>query len=221
MQQLISLTLLLMTLAFMPALPASAQSLAQTGQTASDAERIAQLETDLAATENLLMTVDAQLRDYRSREQSDALETAQAQNAAITEFLGYQSDLRAHALAIFTWQLRSAYVVLALVVAVTMLGVVLSYMEVRNAMRAPEKVMKALGAAQAQEGEPDTPPVPGTGANLVISAQKLQVTSAITGVVILVLSLAFLYLFVNEVLEAKVIDFATPLAPQIEAAAEQ
>lgn len=174
------------------------------------------LENQLFQAESLLIDMDAELADLRAQRGAGVFEATAARNASIADHERYTMDLRAHALSLLNWQLVSSYVVLGLVVAVTLLGVVLSFMEVKNAMKAPEKVMEALSTGTLNEAPADppadgTPPPPSGSTSLIISAQKLQVTSAITGVVILVLSLGFLYLFVKEVLEAVPLDFTSGL----------
>lgn len=210
--------LIFLTLCALVLIPLTAAG--QSLQPIEDADRIAELEAQLEATEGILFSVNDELMTLRAQSEAGLLEAHQARNEAVIDHLSYEQSLRGHALSILDWQLVSSYVVLGLVVAVTLLGVILSFMEVKNAMKAPDKVMEALktgdfGTADDDGGAGGTPP-PANGTTLVISAQKLQVTSAITGVVILVLSLAFLYLFVKEVLATRPMDFSTELAPTIQ-----
>ncbi len=208
-----SISLIVTILLHLPVL-AQAQSLSN----AADLERITELETQLGATEQMVLDMSTELTNLRDQAETGLMDAARAQNQAVIDHLTYKNSLRRHAQLILWWQLISSYVLLALVCVVTILGVVLSYREVINAMKAPEKAIETFAQQglledDASTGEGDVP-VPGSkGATLIISAQKLQVTSAITGVVILVLSLAFLYLFVMQVLEVVPRDFSTELAP--------
>lgn len=204
---------LLIVLALCLPVSGQAQSLLADNTAAPDlAAQIDRLEQALAQTENVLRDVDAEAADLRAQRAAGVFEAQQAYNASLADFAQYEIELRDHALSLLEWQLVSAYVILALVVGVTMLGIVLSFVEVRSSLTAPREAIEALGKAGFATGEEtgeDGTPAPANGTTLIVSAQKLQVTSAITGVVILVLSLGFLYLFVKEVLEAVPTDFTS------------
>lgn len=98
---------------------------------------------------------------------------------ALINFYHFQEDMRTHTRRVLTWQIIASYLILALVLTVTGLGGFLSYRE----------VMKALSIGFSPEHRLD------------VAANRFQVTSAITGVVILVLSLFFLLLFVERVFQ--------------------
>lgn len=118
-------------------------------------------------------------------------------NQAQIDHYKYEQDLREHAVAVLNWQLWAGWLILLLVFGVASLGIFLSYQEVIGGLRKSKKddelvknkeLQAALANASASEKT-----------ELILSLQKIQVTSAITGVVILVLSLGFLYLFVDRV----------------------
>ena len=109
----------------------------------------------------------------------------------------HEIKLRRHALEVLQWQSFAAYMILFMVLAVTGLGVYLSYIEVKASLATPEKALEAISQETSN-----------TPTELVVSFQKLQVTSAVIGVVILVLSLGFLYLFLDRVFELKIHDFS-------------
>ena len=108
----------------------------------------------------------------------------------------HEKYLREHTKDVLSWQKFAAYIVLSLVVLVTTLGIYLSFVEVKAALSISKKKFS------------DT--------NVEISLQKLQVTSAITGVVILIISLAFLFLFLDRVFELDPHDYNVNKMPETE-----
>lgn len=98
---------------------------------------------------------------------------------SLINFYRFQEDMRKHTKRVLWWQIVASYLILFLVVMVTGLGGFLSYRE----------VMKAMAIGFSPEHKLD------------VAANRFQVTSAITGVVILVLSLFFLFLFVDRVFQ--------------------
>ena len=129
------------------------------------------------------------------------------------DFYEHEKKLRKHARDILFWQRFAAYVILVLVVAVTVLGIFLSFVEVKSALSVPDKLIRregptgdtmntdTAGAKEGAAGDTAIETIEGASSHLELSLQKFQVTSAITGVVILVISLAFLFLFVDRVFE--------------------
>ncbi|MES2540987.1 MAG: hypothetical protein V4583_10460 [Pseudomonadota bacterium] len=95
------------------------------------------------------------------------------------EYMEFQEELRAHTISVLAWQKFASYVILALVVFITALGGLLAYRE----------VMKAIELGLPKES------------SMELAAHRFQITSAVTGVVILVLSLFFLLLFVERVFQ--------------------
>ncbi|MCK0097743.1 hypothetical protein MWU60_19375 [Yoonia sp. F2084L] len=126
-----------------------------------------------------------------------AVQVIDQYNQAQIDHYKYEQDLREHAVAVLEWQLTAGWLILFLVMGVASLGIFLSYQEVIGGLRKSKKddeliknqeLQAALANASASEKT-----------ELILSLQKVQVTSAVTGVVILVLSLGFLYLFVDRV----------------------
>lgn len=115
------------------------------------------------------------------------------------DYYEYENKLRMQTLAVLRWQLAASYVVLALVVIVTGLGVVLAYKEVQQAIK----------IGQSNES------------SMTLEARKIQITSAVTGVVILVLSLFFLFLFLEKVYQLDPISLGRSDAVTTEVGSEQ
>jgi hypothetical protein len=91
-------------------------------------------------------------------------------------------DLLAHRTAVFRWQLVSSYVVLGIVALVTLAGLVFSAAQLFNALRLSQ---------------------PQDNIDLEISASKVRITSSVVGVVVLTLSIVFLFLFLDRIYEIR------------------
>ena len=150
-----------------------------------------------------------------NRESQDSV--MKAYRSSWVDFYDHEKMLRKHARDILYWQKFSAYIILVLVVSVTCLGVFLSFIEVRAALAVPRSILpgqqrKKIGIENDNEDGNEggnNSEVEGASSHLVLSLTQLQITSAITGVVILVISLAFLYLFVDRVFEIDPRDFSS------------
>ncbi len=151
---------------------------------------LAQAKADSAHFQNLLAESNQALPESAQAVQEKWL-------ASWIDRYEHEIKLRQHARQVLTWQSFASYAILLVVIAVTSLGVYLSYVEVKASLDTPEKALSAV--SQQNTGSPPT--------ELIVSFQKLQVTSAVTGVVILVLSLGFLYLFLDRVFELEPHDF--------------
>ena len=179
--------------------------------------------TALETQNNTLRVQLAQAKTQASADTSDSFnQVVQRYNQSWIDYYDHEHMLRAHARYALMWQLLSGYFLLAVVVAVTGLGIYLSYKEVMSAVEAPNQALQKLQEEASQAaggGTADQQALAAQKTELVLSFQKLQVTSAVTGVVILTLSLGFLYLFVQSVLELEPKDFANgakPVAEEIE-----
>jgi hypothetical protein len=103
----------------------------------------------------------------------------------------YQIGLMQFNLEAFNAQTPQTYVVMALVILVVVAGLLLSAYQ----------LWKSVHVAGVQ-----------TNSELELSAKNVRVTSSIVGIVILVISIAFLYIYVHEVYRLR---FAVPPAPEI------
>jgi hypothetical protein len=91
----------------------------------------------------------------------------------------------------FNSQTPQTYIVMALVILVVVAGVLLSAYQ----------LWKSLHVAGVQ-----------TSSELELSAKSVRVTSSVAGIIILVISIAFLYIYVHEVYQLR---FTTPPTPQV------
>jgi len=94
----------------------------------------------------------------------------------------HQIDLMEHRRGVFAWQLIASYMVLAIVVVVTLAGIGFSAAQLINALRLSQ---------------------PQGNIDLEISASKVRITSSVVGVVVLTLSIVFLYLFLDRIYEIR------------------
>jgi cytochrome c-type biogenesis protein CcmH/NrfG len=103
----------------------------------------------------------------------------------------YQIGLMQHNLDTFSSQTPQTYTVMGLVVLVVVSGLALSAYQ----------LWKSVNVAGVQLNN-----------ELEVSAKSVRVTSSIVGIVILVISIVFLYIYVHEVYQLR---FANPNAPVI------
>jgi hypothetical protein len=129
----------------------------------------------------------------------------------------------------FQHQYVAAYVILALVVCIVVSGIWFAYVQLMAglapalaASRAATRPSKA-NTADPAEGTlpaadvPEAPTVPsavpfGT-TSIDASLDKITVTSSVVGVIVLIISLAFLYIYTKEVYAIKVVD---PYQPRLQ-----
>ncbi len=169
----------------------------------SDAQKLQEALVALEAMEEEKKTLLAQLQPPIDPKAKAAID---AYNESWVEFFNHQQALRKHAMSALEWQLITAYCLTVLVLGVVGVGIYLSIIEVKAALRKPADVEQKILTHDPQSSVREK-------IELTLSLQKLQVTSAVTGVVILVLSLAFLYLFVKEVFEINPQDFSAQAIP--------
>ena len=101
----------------------------------------------------------------------------------------FRKQLMDHAQAGFLWQRRASSVLLILVVIVVTAGVIFS----------AAQLWRTLHMGQ-----------PLQNTDLEISASKIRITSSVVGVVVLALSLVFLYLFIEQVYRIELVN-VTPI----------
>lgn len=119
-------------------------------------------------------------------------------------------ELRLHQQRVFSWQLTAANWILFVVVVICLSGVLFAGYELSSTRRLVSKV-GAIGqnppaADGAAQGEAEAANVPGAMVHLTLEPNKIQITSAVVGIVVLAMSLGFLYLFLREVYQINVID---------------
>jgi hypothetical protein len=136
----------------------------------------------------------------------------QRENAA---YFDYYRNSYKHRDAVYAWQHTSTIIIFIVVILVVLIGLVFSgihfYLSVRKSKKHDELVDQLL-LAQIRNGEKKPDQIPGvqSGAaqnnqekevptSFEISASGIKMTSSILGVIILGLSLAFFYLYLQSV----------------------
>lgn len=200
-----------------------------------------QPQADLAALQTLseekdqvIADLSQQLRTLRSLSDTDRSTINDASTRALASY--YEglisvndngNKLRLHQQAVFAWQLLAANVLLGVVVLVSVSGVLFAGYEMivsrrliaGNAAAATGTVTQGVVAPEAAD-PPAQAPDPGAASPLgvttiVLEPTKIHITSAVIGIVILTLSLAFLYLFLREVYAINVIDITDRGVPHV------
>ncbi len=160
-----------------------------------------------------VLTEDQRLRIQAA--QADALVSYQENQASL---MRNSIALRAHQQAVFAWQIKAANWLLLIVVVISCCGVIFAGYEMvagRQMMMAASKAIQASN--QTDRGEPEDPaslpllPNP-NDITFILEPAKVQIRSAVIGLVILTISLGFLYLFLKEVYSIRVIDLTNPNA---------
>lgn len=177
-----------------------------------------QLRIHSEEQERVIANLMAQIvagRDY-SLEQRGAIITAKAK--AVQSYYDSQASynqngdrLRAYQQQVFAWQLMAGNWLLGVVVLLSVSGVAFAGYE----MVASRRLVRGNVAALATAGQTSPPPLEGAAApaaaipnvsTITIEPTKVQITSAVIGIIILTLSLGFLYLFLRQVYSVDVID---------------
>lgn len=194
---------------------------ASLAQIAWGQETGAPIESERAALIRQIETFHSEIIQLREevnllRQQRDlgAVEASAASYANLRSFHEHQIRLRDQAQAKLSWHLHASYAMAVVVVLVVLFGLWLAYIEVRRSL---------IASTNARAYSTDEDPAPNDGQDqgsrapehkLVLSSNSVQITSAITGVVILVISLGFLYLFLQEVYRLEPQDWTTVSTPQ-------
>ena len=188
----------------------------------SDAEKISALEKALENADAKIKTLSAIVEQYPICATEETSESCIAVRERHNQHLIDRYDdaklLRAHTRFVFRWQLLAAWAMLFMVLGVAGFGVFLSYQEVMATIRAPQDArtqFASINNVEVKSAE-ETQAVAKQQTELVLSLQKLQLTSAVTGVIILGLSLGFLFLFLQYVFEIEPLD-SQPSTEQTEA----
>lgn len=116
----------------------------------------------------------------------------------VLDYVEYQIFLRGHAQKVLWWHLLAAYFLVVTVILVVGAGVGLAIYE----------VWRSHEAAKAKPRDANLPET-----TVTLSAQSVQITSAVTGVAVLVISLGFLFLFVERVFKLEPQDWLGQSAP--------
>lgn len=131
--------------------------------------------------------------------------------------------LREHQQKVFAWQIKAANCLLVVVMIISLSGVLFAGYEMLSARRliasgvtaVENSSIKAVAAAIADNAQLPAGQAPENSTNnrgaspattITIEPTKIHITSAVIGIIILGLSLGFLYLFLKEVYAIKVFE---------------
>ncbi|WP_417449293.1 hypothetical protein [Kordiimonas sp.] len=178
----------------------------------------AELAEIAKAQEDILNDLAAQLDQLKAQRAPDPAVLAAAkeveiayykaqtqQNKTIAALLLKQED-------IFLYQDIASYTLLVMVVVITMAGIVFSAKELNRSMAAAppaantdSTIDRATDNMTAETGPKNTTAPQAIPNNIKIGFSGIQITSALTGITVLTLSLAFLYLFLKEVYQIEAV----------------
>lgn len=185
-----------------PAAPAPGRDAAAVPDHEQALRRIAELETALT---NAVTRIRAQ--EGATQIPPDVMASYYA---ALKWDYEYAIRMREHTDWLFWWQLVSVYALLGVTILIVLFGVYVSVRELGKAMRANTMATdQPAGAAAIEEGQE---PLPAGAHRLKISPTETSITTTLTGVLILVLALGYLFLFVNKVMDFT-LEPATATAP--------
>ena len=119
-------------------------------------------------------------------------ETRQSAQRALKAYYDYRTQGFEHRRAVFEWQLASSKIIFAIVVFLVGIGVYFSWIQFAASMRPGPG--PATGSRGASPGQPE-PPAGGAVTTLEASTSGIKVSSPVLGVILLVISLAFFYLY--------------------------
>jgi hypothetical protein len=98
----------------------------------------------------------------------------------------------------FAWQSASTKVIFAVVIIVVLAGLYLSWMQFNFAHNAPMKVTRPSTEGPATAGNPSNQ-VDATNTTIEVNTSGVKITSSVIGLVILVLSIVFFFLYLKFV----------------------
>ena len=119
-----------------------------------------------------------------------------ALTASLTAYYRYRTSGFEHRRRVFDWQYRSSQIIFAVVILLVSIGVYFSWLQFMAAARMP-RTPEAVKVTKATE--PDEDRQAGLRTTIEASLQGIKVSSPVLGVVILVISLAFFYLYLVHV----------------------
>ncbi|RWX75855.1 hypothetical protein EPK99_19440 [Neorhizobium lilium] len=183
-------------------------------QPAPSQAEVDRLQKAVQERDRALTEIARQLQEANSmpEDQRSAIAAAKAQALAsyFQSQVSYNQNgdrLREYQQRIFSWQITAANWLLFVVMVVSLSGVVFAGYEMvatrrmlGSATTAPVYPAGAVAAPPQADGY--APAI----STIVIEPTKIHITSAVIGIVILGLSLGFLYLFLKEVYAIKVFD---------------
>jgi hypothetical protein len=180
----------------------------------------ASIPSDIASLQKAVQERDRALAELTTQiQQADAVTKeeratlAEAKLKALSSYYvsqasNYQNGdrLREYQQRVLSWQVSAANWLLLVVVLVALSGIVFAGYELVATRR-------LIGSAKSvPRGDAE----PGSGTTtIIIEPTKIHITTAVVGIVVLGLSLGFLYLFIKEVYALKVLGIAGNGATQL------
>ena len=166
------------------ALPIQAQEGADTDDP-SDAGRIGTLRSflDSGAGDPFPEVVASELLDEEGKA---------AMRRALQGYYDYRSQGYEHRARVFEWQLLSSKIIFVIVITLVSIGIYFSWLQFRAGMVAQDK-RQSQEDKPADEGDQDAER--DTRTTVRFSGKGIEVSSPVLGVIILTISLAFLYLY--------------------------
>jgi hypothetical protein len=134
------------------------------------------------------------------------------QKAYAEHYKTYVDGLTAIQLRAFNWQFWTSVVLLGVVVAICLAGVIFSGFQLywATAYGSGGGSAERPSADQVAANKPNADQL---GTNVELSWQSVRVTSSVIGLVVLVISLAFFYLFLKEVYPISAVGGVIPSSP--------
>jgi septal ring-binding cell division protein DamX len=165
----------------------------QTESTEGDTSRIERLKQALEAENAEPQTGPAPI--LLPREQLDP-DTLRSMQQSLKAYYDYRTHGFDHRKAVFAWQLLSAKIIFAIVVLLVAIGIYFSWIQFTAGMK-KESTSPPASKATPTETTQDTPAPPQEPAvtTLEASPSGIKVSSPVLGVILLVISLAFFYLY--------------------------
>ena len=199
MSRVISLAAMIFLGAFAFGMPGNAQT------PPTKAER-GDLQEKLNEMNRVVLDLTKQLEDLRGIDATKRESIIAARNLSLQSF--YESRvsfyrngdrLREHQQYVFAWQIIAANCLLGIVMIVSLAGVAFAGYEMFTTRRLISQ--KSITSNSAHEAS-------NPATTIIIEPTKVHITSAVIGIVILGLSLGFLYLFLKEVYAIKIFDLS-------------
>jgi hypothetical protein len=160
-----------------------------------DTSRIERLKQTLEAEKGKQQIEPAPI--LLPKEQLDP-ETLRAMQRSLKAYYDYRFHGFEHRKAVFAWQLLSSKIIFAIVVLLVAVGIYFSWIQFTAGMRGRHE--GPAGSAVAKQtapgsGDQASPPPSSTLTTFEASASGVKVSSPVLGVILLVISLAFFYLY--------------------------
>ena len=123
-------------------------------------------------------------------------ETLHAMQRSIRAYYDYRFHGFEHRKAVFAWQLLSSRIIFGIVVLLVGVGIYFSWIQFTAGMRAKPGPPSGAAAAKAADESADHPAPPASSVTTFEASKAgIKVSSPVLGVILLVISLAFFYLY--------------------------